>query len=104
MSIAFNDLPKHEKVYIIEKLGLAESEERLLYLKYVEGFSYHRIAAEMNLSPKSVLPLLTRVRKHAIKIANECYDMADDRCKMIIEKVYWADKHVENRFHNNLAK
>lgn len=104
MSITFNDLPKYEKAYIIDKLGLSEREERLLHLKYVEGFSYHRIAAEMNLSPKSVGPLLTRVRKHAIRIANECYDMADDRCKMIIEKVDFADKYAKNRLHNNLAK
>lgn len=104
MSITFNDLPKHEKAYIIDKLGLSEREERLLHLKYVEGFSYHRIAAEMNLSPKSVGPLLTRVRKHAIRIANECYDMADDRCKMIIEKVDFADKCSKNKLHNNLAK
>lgn len=104
MSITFNDLPRHEKAYIIDKLGLSERDERLLHLKYVEGFSYHRIAAEMNLSPKSVGPLLTRVRKHAIMIANECYDMADDRCKMIIEKVDFADKCAKNRIHNNLAK
>ena len=104
MCIRFQDLPKHEKVYIILKLGLPRREEQLLYLKYVENFSYQMIAAEMNVSPKSVGPMLTKVRKHAVKIAIECYDLADDRCKMIIKKVDWADSRARNRVHNELAK
>lgn len=104
MTIAFSALPKHEKVYILLKLGLPEREEKLLYLKYVEGFSYSRIAAEMNLSPKSVGPLLTRVRKHAITIAHECYDLTDERTRMIIGKVDWAESCAKNRVHNDLAK
>lgn len=101
MCIAFQDLPKHEKVYIIIKLGLSAKEEKLLYLKYVENMSYDQIAREMSLSPKSVGALLTRVRKHAVRIANECYFLADDKCREIIDKVDWTNSSTGNRVRVN---
>ena len=102
MAITFDELPRHEKVYILCRLGLPKREEDLLWLKYIEQRSYAEIAAELNLSEKSIGPLLTKTRKHAITIATECYDLADDRCKAIIKKVDWS--RSKSRLHNPLAK
>lgn len=90
MSITFAELPRAEKVYILSVFGLPSMEERLLFLRYVECSSYDRIAAELNISPKSVGTMLTRARRHAKLIANELYAIADDRCREIIDRLGWV--------------
>lgn len=50
MTIAFRNLSKATQERIIKSLKLPKDKERLLMLRYVEEFSYARIAAEMNIS------------------------------------------------------
>ena len=89
MTIAFRDLPKATQKRIIKSMCLPKNEERLLWLRYIEEFNYTRIAAELHISCSSVGPLLTKTRKHVIKIANECYELAPDEVKKSIDMLEW---------------
>lgn len=91
MTITFKELPKTTQRRLIERLGLPKDEQRVLTLRYVEELSYSRIAAEMHMSVSSVGSFLTRTRQHVIKIARECYDLADDDTKKIIDLLGWRE-------------
>lgn len=89
MTMSFADLPKPEKVFLIEGFGLTDDEESLMLLKYVEEASYSTIAAELGVSRSSVGAMLTRVRKHMVSIAKELYPIADDRTRHLIDVLGW---------------
>lgn len=91
MLIDFDRLPRREKAYMIESFGLSEREAEVLRLRYVDGLSYSRIAAEMNMSEKSVGNALMRARKHMVEIAKACYPLADERLKSLIDTVGWVE-------------
>ena len=91
MTITFKELPKSTQRRLIERLGLPKDEQRVMTLRYVEELSYSRIAAEMHMSVSSVGSFLTRTRQHVIKIARECYDLADDDTKKIIDLLGWRE-------------
>ena len=87
--IEFAKIPVEDRIYLLEAFSLPEDESRILFLKYVFGFSYQRIAGEMNISEKSVGALLSRARKDIVTIAKECYDISDDKTKSIIRTCGW---------------
>ncbi len=89
MFIDFEDLPKAEMEYLIERFGLPDTEEKLVRLKYVHGFSYLRIANELHLSEKSIGPMLTRARKHMIAIAKTLHELHDERVTKLIAALGW---------------
>lgn len=87
----FDNLPKPEKEYMIRAFGLRGNEEEILLLRYVYGFSYRRIADEMNLSERSVGNSLTRARRRMVDIAKDCYPLADERLRSLIDVVGWRE-------------
>lgn len=89
--MTFENLPRAEKEFLLEKMGLPDKEFKVLWLRYVDDFSYRRIAAEIRVSPKSVGNLLTRARIHVVDIAKTCYPIADDRTKHLIDTVGWRE-------------
>ena len=89
MSLDFRMLPMSDKMYILERITLPEDETMILTLKYVFEFSYSRIAAEMNISEKSVGPMLTKARKDTVTVAKECAEIEDDKTKAIIKILGW---------------
>lgn len=91
MHINFDELPRSEQRYLIGRLDLPQKERRILELKYAEGFSYDRIAAELCLSKKSVGPLLSRARKHAVSLAKALHPICDERTQRLIALVGWDE-------------
>lgn len=91
MYLSFDALPKREKAHMIDAFGLSETESRILTLRYVNGFSYQRIAAEMCVSVKSVGNMLTRSRRHMVDIAKTLYPIADERTRHLIDVLGWVD-------------
>lgn len=91
MSLAFEKLPRNEKIHLINWFGLPEKEAKLLTLRYVNEFNYSRIAAELHISEKSIGALLTRARKHTVEIAKECFPIADEHTQKLIIAVGWDE-------------
>ena len=104
MTISFDRLSKATQERLIKAFRLPENEERVLMLRYVFGFSYTRIAAEMNVSQKSVGPMLTRTRAHVIEIARECYELADEDTRKAIDMLGWREIEWPIIYNRNKLK
>lgn len=89
MYVEFEELPITEQRYLISRLGLPAREKRILELRYAEGFSYDRIAAEMCLSKSSIGSMLSKARKHAVSLAKALYPICDDRAQRLIAIIGW---------------
>lgn len=89
MFLNFDDLPKSEKEYLIKNFGLSEKEEQLMMLKYINEFSYSRIASELHISKHSVGPMLSKARKHMIVIAKALTNLHDTRTQNLITALGW---------------
>lgn len=87
----FEDLPAREIAYLIDVFGLSDFETRILTLRYVMRLSYAEIAATMHLSEKSVGGLLSRARRHMFEIANNLYDLQDERARKLIDVLGWRE-------------
>lgn len=91
MALAFKDLSKSTQERVISKLALPKDEETVLRLRYIEEMSYSRIAAEMHMTVSSVGSFLTRTRKHVVQLSRECYDLADDDLRKVIDLLGWRE-------------
>lgn len=87
----FEDLPRREKAYMLDAFGLPDREDEILRLRYVDGYGYPRIAAEMHVSESSVGALLTRARKHMVEIAKQLYPIADERTRHLVDVLGWVE-------------
>lgn len=100
MYISFASLPKNEQEYLLNRLNLSNTENTLLKLRYVKELSYNAIAAELNISPKSVGALLTRARKHTVSVASKLYCVLETKAKLLIDKLGWREltwEEIANR-------
>ena len=91
MYIAFASLPKDEQEYILNRLNLSHFENEMLKLRYVRELSYDAIAAELNVSPKSVGSLLTKARKRMVEVASSLYELLEERARKVIDKLGWRE-------------
>lgn len=91
MYISFASLPKDEQQYLLSRLYLSHSENELLILRYIQELSYRDIAAHLNVSHRSVGPMLTKARKRMITVASGIYDLLEDRARKLIDTLGWKE-------------
>lgn len=89
MYVSFDELPKQVKARLIREFGLSETESELLSLRYVEELSYAQIAARMCVSQSSVGTMLTRARRHVVRLARRLYPFADEWVRGYIDLLGW---------------
>lgn len=91
MHMAFKQLPRTEREYLLEVFALPEREHRIMHLKYIREYSYSEIAAELCISEKSVGKALNRAKRHMVDIAVNLHPIADERTRMLIDVLGWLD-------------
>lgn len=89
--LSFAELPKRNQEYLLDALGLPDCERQVLWLKYVREYSYAEIAADMHIGEKSVGKALKKAKMHSVKIARALYPLADERVKLLVDKLGWLE-------------